>query len=349
MPDLIRCPKCERKLRLSDELIGKAVKCPTCGLMFTAPVGTPSEVTAVEPRGLPTLEPLREYADGLRETVVASTDERERWERVRKGLFLVLTSILTMIAVAVIVILGALQIAGAAGAKVKRLGQEQAAKEMGDSLIALGGLAVVGGLAAQLFGITGYGFCMGAPRRTGTRGLAAVAFTLAIGSLVLGILGAINTLVGGLGPQGGRAFPAGLQSLDALSLLANLAGVASLAVFLEFLRGTLHALEERSLARSVTYLMVLGAIVIVLTVAVVAAFGFAADQQVNNLAGGRRAAGRGMESTALAVMGLGLIDAVLALAWLVWYIVTLFQARGAIVLFLDRGLRPRAFPERLSR
>src|SRR5262245_41841356 len=36
MPETIDCPKCQRKLRVPDELIGQAVQCPTCGAMFTA-------------------------------------------------------------------------------------------------------------------------------------------------------------------------------------------------------------------------------------------------------------------------------------------------------------------------
>ena len=34
---IIECPSCGRKLRVPDELLGKAVKCPTCEHMFEAP------------------------------------------------------------------------------------------------------------------------------------------------------------------------------------------------------------------------------------------------------------------------------------------------------------------------
>lgn len=36
MPLLLDCPGCQRKLRVPDHLLGKTVKCPTCGEMFTA-------------------------------------------------------------------------------------------------------------------------------------------------------------------------------------------------------------------------------------------------------------------------------------------------------------------------
>jgi predicted Zn finger-like uncharacterized protein len=34
--ELVSCPDCQRKLRVPNELIGKTVKCPTCGHTFTA-------------------------------------------------------------------------------------------------------------------------------------------------------------------------------------------------------------------------------------------------------------------------------------------------------------------------
>lgn len=41
MADIIQCPQCERQLRVPDELLGAAVKCPTCGVTFTAQHTTP--------------------------------------------------------------------------------------------------------------------------------------------------------------------------------------------------------------------------------------------------------------------------------------------------------------------
>src|SRR5437660_9135178 len=42
MPEIIDCPQCERKLRVPDDLLGRAVKCPTCGVTFTAPAAAAS-------------------------------------------------------------------------------------------------------------------------------------------------------------------------------------------------------------------------------------------------------------------------------------------------------------------
>ena len=44
MPEIVRCPRCERKLRIAPELAGKNVKCPTCGATFL-----PSEGAAPAP------------------------------------------------------------------------------------------------------------------------------------------------------------------------------------------------------------------------------------------------------------------------------------------------------------
>jgi hypothetical protein len=41
MPEVVDCPQCQRKLQVPENLIGKKVKCPTCGTMFTADVGAP--------------------------------------------------------------------------------------------------------------------------------------------------------------------------------------------------------------------------------------------------------------------------------------------------------------------
>jgi predicted Zn finger-like uncharacterized protein len=39
MPEIVQCPECVRKLRVPDDLLGKKVKCPTCGNLFVADVG----------------------------------------------------------------------------------------------------------------------------------------------------------------------------------------------------------------------------------------------------------------------------------------------------------------------
>jgi hypothetical protein len=38
MPEVFNCPRCDRKLRVPEELLGKSVKCPTCGETWTPTV-----------------------------------------------------------------------------------------------------------------------------------------------------------------------------------------------------------------------------------------------------------------------------------------------------------------------
>src|SRR5262245_32281279 len=48
MPEVIlNCPQCQRQLRVTEELQGRPVKCPACGLTFTVPVGTTEAQAAV--------------------------------------------------------------------------------------------------------------------------------------------------------------------------------------------------------------------------------------------------------------------------------------------------------------
>lgn len=42
MAVLIECPSCQRKLRLTDNMVGRQVKCPACSTTFTA-AGSPEE------------------------------------------------------------------------------------------------------------------------------------------------------------------------------------------------------------------------------------------------------------------------------------------------------------------
>jgi predicted Zn finger-like uncharacterized protein len=48
MPTTVDCPSCSRKLRIPDELLGKKVKCPTCGNTFTASGGAAPPVEEEE-------------------------------------------------------------------------------------------------------------------------------------------------------------------------------------------------------------------------------------------------------------------------------------------------------------
>jgi predicted Zn finger-like uncharacterized protein len=47
MPHVTECPQCQRKLRVPDELLGKKVRCPSCGTSFAA--GTSEQALPTAP------------------------------------------------------------------------------------------------------------------------------------------------------------------------------------------------------------------------------------------------------------------------------------------------------------
>jgi predicted Zn finger-like uncharacterized protein len=63
MPEVVQCPECERQLRVPDNLLGKAVKCPSCGTTFMAsgPAAAPEAepLAAVPAPEEPPAEPRR--------------------------------------------------------------------------------------------------------------------------------------------------------------------------------------------------------------------------------------------------------------------------------------------------
>jgi hypothetical protein len=54
MPVLIRCPDCQKLLKVKEELAGKKVKCPNCGIAVRVPVNEPEVVGVDEVIDLPT-------------------------------------------------------------------------------------------------------------------------------------------------------------------------------------------------------------------------------------------------------------------------------------------------------
>lgn len=53
MPSMVNCPQCSRQLRVPDNLLGQAVKCPSCGVQFTAeaPPLPVEEIADIQPVG----------------------------------------------------------------------------------------------------------------------------------------------------------------------------------------------------------------------------------------------------------------------------------------------------------
>jgi hypothetical protein len=76
MPEVVHCPRCERKLRVPEELYGKSVKCPTCGSTFTATVGRGGEATQ---------QPTADVAVGSQRTSAIDVRKDDRLGRAPAG------------------------------------------------------------------------------------------------------------------------------------------------------------------------------------------------------------------------------------------------------------------------
>jgi len=76
MPEIINCPKCERKLRVPDNLLGQPVKCPSCGITFT---GGPADEAPPEAAPRPMTPPAMPLPP-LSEPQAAPEPPRPTWD-----------------------------------------------------------------------------------------------------------------------------------------------------------------------------------------------------------------------------------------------------------------------------
>jgi predicted Zn finger-like uncharacterized protein len=84
MPSVISCPSCQKQLKVPDELIGRAVKCPGCKETFTAQIGSPSapvqEEIAEKPRKRPAPPPEEEEEEPPRRPAARRRDDDDEGE-----------------------------------------------------------------------------------------------------------------------------------------------------------------------------------------------------------------------------------------------------------------------------
>jgi len=73
---ILGCPSCNRKLRVTDELVGKEVKCPTCGTTFQATADLCSSQQAM-PHG-DQGPPTAEWKQGIDTSGATATDASEK-------------------------------------------------------------------------------------------------------------------------------------------------------------------------------------------------------------------------------------------------------------------------------
>ncbi len=88
MQTTIPCPSCQRELRLPEYLLGKLVKCPVCGMTFTASLEPPAVIREpIQPAGRsnpsPTLEDYPEESPDWNQEDYEDRPPRRRPRRTR--------------------------------------------------------------------------------------------------------------------------------------------------------------------------------------------------------------------------------------------------------------------------
>jgi hypothetical protein len=362
MPQIISCPDCGRKLRVPDHLLGKKVKCPGCGVKFTAAVEEElEELDEVEEPAPP--PPRRPRDEGIQKKPSKSRprdDEEEEeedrpakrkrreekdngdedaepqkrkpkkreiykgWERVRLGVNLVAIA-------AWIFVCGyiALFVAMIVLGNLTR-GAPAAQGFVAYLLLIWTGLVLLASLGAQL---TGLGFCMGVvstPRTQTLKVLAIAAFSMGVAILILQVLSIGTARI--LGPNGGDI----VVGVFWLSIL--LAVVAALC-FLFFMRGVAVVMRRDELARSIViYMITIGVIIGLSVVAIVILMlaGMAASLMPSSPAG-PQGAGNGMVGFAIVGCLFMILALGVSLTLIIRFQLLVYQVRSAVDRWLDRN------------
>jgi hypothetical protein len=257
------------------------------------------------------------------------------WQKVRRGVTLVLTAILGVIGMTVVLCCGTFLVGVAATSMVASSRQASSnaaagAATAGAGVLVLAALYVLTMIAYVGLQVTGNVFCLAAPTRNNARTLAIVSLSL----LVLGLLGYLGGFVLNIVAAGATAAisPAGAGAASGagtiISLISFLMLFAQPIVFLLLLRALAITMEEDGLAQTIVWLLMVGGLAVA---AMVFAF-------VIILIGTAGAASTGPPKEGDPVLaGVGILalisycaSFILSLVYFIWYIVVLFQARSCI-------------------
>jgi hypothetical protein len=203
---------------------------------------------------------------------------------------------------------------------------------------AIGILAAMAWMGVNLFG---HYKCMSVPDKSGTglRSLAVTTFGLVAAWAVLSVIGNIVMTVIGvtaspLNPM--AAIGGGLAGMS-VGFLGMLCSFAGFITFMLFLRNVAVAVRRKNLAKSLmTYLWTsIGCAVggFLLIGAAIAVMGVALFSAASSNGPPSAGAATGAAAGGLAILGLGCLSAVVFLGLFVWYIILLFQVKGAVNAF----------------
>ena len=364
MPAIIPCPRCGRKVRVSDDLIGTRVRCSQCQAAFVVEPEEEQSAAGVRPdshRPAPP-PPEEEPPPRRRPDDEYEEDDRPRrrprapgsageWAKVRTGITFILAALFAVI-LSVVALVVALVFTG--GAIFNAVRTVQAGNQFGGKDAAAFGAALVLLIATGLIffvshalSLTGHIFCVFAPPSHGAKVLAIVALVLSSlsllsccgGSLIGGVSGPrfhVHSSSSSTGSGGGSANDGGGGgSPGGFEFIFDL---AEKIVFLFFLRSVALSVRANGVASSIVYQLVATGVSLVLSCGLACAgmmlgmgMVFAALNSQDPGAAMRDSAG-GYAAAGLAMMGL------LVLIWavlFVWYLVTLVMVRSALTRYLE--------------
>jgi predicted Zn finger-like uncharacterized protein len=277
--------------------------------------------------------------DRLRRSSRAPRGSRTAWRKTRTGVTLVLIGVFTQIAAYALIIVALIMVVAGAASAASAIRSGGSAGAPAGVFGGLGMLCCSGVLllASFILSVTGNVFCVFTPALNGAKILAIISLALISLQVLFAIIGGIaggmagaqagaasSSMGGGPGPAGPPAMPGS----NAFGLIGNFIGLAQFIVFLVFLRQCAVTLRERGTARSILFLIICTGVVVVVSAILVFALILGALAVISSGGGGATGFGAG------AIIGL-IIILLMALGMLVWYIISLFQIRGAITKFVD--------------
>jgi hypothetical protein len=254
----------------------------------------------------------------------SATEDHVAWRRVATGVTLVLLAIFVTIGTGVLLAVTLLIEINAKG------------PETASVVLFLGFITALTGFSAQVLETIGYGFCIGAPRKCGAKGVSAVTLVLGIACTALSLLLLIVLLTAAVAHSDRPnlvAQPATAEAAAALLILLNvltfLLWIAKPFFFQFFLRAASIAVKNKGLSQNIVYVIIFyGVVSLFMIIFFFIPFFYPRFWLLADIPGER--------GKFLALLGLLMLTLGFYVAWLICYIVVLFRARRTIGSYLAR-------------
>lgn len=290
-------------------------------------------------RGYDYDEDEEELRPGRRRPRRSARGDVRDWQKVRTGVTYALISVFAGITMVIVVFCAGFAFGVALFSSMGGSGGQPpgpgAMTTSAGALAAIVVLGMIGALAWRGLAIVGNIYCLAAPAKHAARVFSLICLGLMVGGTLFYVLSQVLQLAGGGFGRAAAAGPFGGGAASTAGGIVGLVGTilesAWFILFLLFLRAVCLAMREEGLARSVLFLLfVVLATVLSMGIILVAVVATAAGA-AGGAFGPNSNAGAGL---GILVLAGGCLFLVLFLASLIWYIVTLFQVRGAITNYL---------------